>query len=248
MSPVPLILATVLVLQASVAAALEAGQTCRQTRNWLERTLCGNASLRQRDVDLERDFQRLLESAPKAARASLSTDQRQWRSALRSCRRRSQPMSCLQGRFEGRAVALRQHPDYPARSDASALPIAADTDDPYRGLGWTRRLGDYLKAFQACREESQEPITKVLLGWRLSGEEAVGLRLVDRGLRQWVCIAHPAGYKVLRFGPAETSFPVAGSGPVYHPGGNAAPASCVNAIQFAGGNGRPAGWISERDC
>ena len=248
MQSVRLFLAVLLATQALSAAALEAGQACRQTRNWLERSLCGNALLRQRDADLEREFQRLLESAPKVARAALAADQRQWRSALRTCRRRSQPMSCLQGRYEGRAAALRQHPDYPDSDMAPARPGEAGTGNPAAGRGWTHRLADYLKALQACREESPEPIAKVLLGWHLPDAEAVGLRLVDRAFRQWVCVAHPAGYKVMRFGAGESADPVAPSGPVYHPGGNAAPGSCVNAVQFAGANGRPAGWISERDC
>lgn len=248
MRPVRLLIAVLLATQASSATALEPGQACRQTRNWLERSLCGNAPLRQRDADLERDFQHLLESVPKVARVALAADQRQWRSALRTCRRRSQPMSCLQGRYEGRAAALRQHPDYPDSGTAPSRPGEAGTGNPATGRGWTHRLADYLKALQACREESPEPIAKVLLGWHLPGEQAVGLRLVDRGLRQWVCVAHPAGYKVMRFGAGESSDPVAPSGPVYHPGGNAAPGSCVNAVQFAGANGRPAGWISERDC
>jgi hypothetical protein len=241
-------LAAVLALRALSSVALEPGQTCRQTRNWLERTLCGDATLRQRDAALAKDFQRLLESAPNIARPSLAADQKQWRSALRFCRRRSQPLACLHGRFEGRATALRQHPDYPDDGDASALPLAGEGSDSAAGRGWTRSLRAYLKALQACREESQEPITRVLLGWHLPGEEAVGLALVDRGLRQWVCIAHSAGYKVLRFEPGETPLAVTEAGPVYHPGGSTAPVLCVNAIQFAGANGRPAGWISERDC
>lgn len=248
MQSVRFLIAILVATQAWSAAALEAGQACRPARNWLERTLCGNAPLRQRDADLDQDFRRLLESAPRVARPSLAPDQRQWRSALRSCRRRSQPLSCLQGRFEGRAAALRQHPDTPESVMAPSLPMDGGAAGILAGNGWTRHLGRYLKALQACKEESPEPIAKVLLGWQLPAEEAVGLRLVDRGLRQWVCVAHPAGYKVLRFEAAGDVDPAVGPGPVYHLGGNAAPATCVNAIQFVGANGRPAGWISERDC
>jgi uncharacterized protein YecT (DUF1311 family) len=248
MQSVRFLIAILVATQAWPAAALEAGQACRQARNWLERTLCSSAPLRQRDADLDQDFRHLLESAPRVARPSLAADQRQWRSALRSCRRRSHPLSCLHGRFEGRAAALRQHPDAPDGGAASSLPMNAGTVGLPASRGWTRYLRSYLKALQACKEESPEPIAKVLLGWQLPAEEAVGLRLVDRGLRQWVCVAHPAGHKVLRFGAARDVDPAVGPGPVYHPGGNAAPAYCVNAIEFVGANGRPAGWISERDC
>lgn len=125
MQSVRFLIAILVATQAWSAAALEAGQACRPARNWLERTLCGNAPLRQRDADLDQDFRRLLESAPRVARPSLAADQRQWRSALRSCRRRSQPLSCLQGRFEGRAAALRQHPDTPESVMAPSLPMDA---------------------------------------------------------------------------------------------------------------------------
>ena len=248
MRSVRLLIAILLATQTLPARALEAGQACRQARNWLERTLCGNAPLRQRDAELDQDFRRLLESASRVARPSLAADQRQWRSALRTCRRRSQPLSCLHGRFEGRAAALRQHPDIPDAGVASSPPMDAGTDGLQAGHGWTRQLRRYLKALQACKEESPEPIARVLLGWQLQAEEAVGLWLVDRGLRQWVCVAHPAGHKVLRFGAAGDRDPAVGPGPVYHPGGNAAPANCFNALQFVGANGQPAGWISERDC
>lgn len=232
----------------SPAGAATPSFVCRNVKSWLEKTVCSSGPVAQLDLELAVARSRLLQATNPTTRKALESEQRAWWSSLNACRKRSDPHACLTGRYEQRIAAVRNHPEFPPErgvrqpEETEPAPIAT------AGAGWTRELSRYQRALRACKEESPSPIGKLLVAWSGQDSDTIGMRLVDWTMKEWVCVAHRNGHKVLRFAqPApEESLPVAG--PVYHLGGTKPPPTCMNAIQVVDVNGKPAGWISDRDC
>lgn len=237
-------------LAAPSTAALAAGPSflCKQARSWVEKTVCGSEILAQRDLDLAVVQARLLRAARGPARAALDREHQQWWASLGTCRKAADPQACLAARYDERVAAIRARPDYPGDTRPRRSVPAAPTLITKGGEGWTRALSGYMKALRACSEEVPTRVVKLLVAWGTDDPDAVAMRLRDAEAAEWVCIAHRDGHKVYRFESAEGAPSMPDPGPVYHLGGHAPPPGCPNATQVLDVNGKPVGWISDRDC
>lgn len=231
-----------------VSAAAEPSFQCKRAKAWVEKAVCGSDALVKRDLDLAVVHARLLRAVNGTARAALDREQQQWWAALGSCRKAADPNECLAGRYDDRIASIRDRPDYPGDTRARRVVPLPPTLITRGGEGWTRGLSGYVKALRACTEESPTRIGKLLVAWVTDDPESVAMRLKDWELGEWVCIAHRDGHKVFRFESATGAPPMPEPGPVYHLGGDAPPPGCTNATQVVDVNGKPTGWISDRDC
>jgi uncharacterized protein len=228
-------------------AAAAPSFVCKNVKSWTEKTVCASPNLSALDLQLAVARAKLLKSANRQGQKVLDTEQQRWWNALSDCRSASDPAACLHGRYTHRIAALESRPDFPPpgsrhRVDDSIVPIATE------GRGWTRDLSRYQRALRACREESPNPVARLMVAWPAGDGESVGLHLVDWQLKEYVCIAHIEGHKVFRFEARQPGETLPAPGPVYHIGGDTPPARCPSATQVLDVNGKSVGWISDGDC
>ena len=240
----------------SVIAALSAGVVahaatpsfvCTKAKTWVETTVCASDHLSELDLKLAVAYARVLKVVSGPGRKTLEAEQRTWWASRNDCRKASEPIACLEVRYERQIAALESRPDYPGATVAKNIELPPEPI-ANAGRGWTRELSKYQKALRACREESTVAVGKVLVAWPTGDDEAsVGARLVDWNLKEWVCIAHADGHKVFRFEARDPQEVLPPSGPVYHLAARAPP-GCKTATQVLDVTGKAAGWISEADC
>jgi uncharacterized protein len=240
-----LLLLAGIALAGTVAAA--PSFVCKKAKSWTEKAVCASARLSDLDLKLAVARARLLKSATPQGQKVLDAEQQSWWNALADCRSASDPAACLADRYMHRIAALESRPEFPkagrrVRVDESIVPIATE------GRGWTRDLSRYQRALRACREETPNPVARLMVAWSAGDGESVGLHLVDWQMKEYVCIAHIEGHKVFRFEPRAAGEVLPPPGPVYHIGGDAPPAGCPSATQVLDVNGRSVGWISDANC
>jgi uncharacterized protein len=235
-----------LALACGAAEAATPSFVCSKATSWVEKTICGSDRLSELDLKLAVAYARTLKVQSGPGRKALEAEQRAWWSSRNECRKASDPVACLEGRYERQITALESRPDYPGETAAKNIDLPPESLAS-AGRGWTRELSKYQRALRACREESSVAISKILVAWPIGEEESVGARLVDWNLKEWVCVAHVDGHKVFRFDVRDPAEQLPDSGPVYHLG-EKAPPGCKSATQVLDVNGKPTGWISEADC
>lgn len=230
-----------------MAEAATPSFVCTKAKSWVEVTVCGSDRLSELDLQLAVAYARVLKVVSGPGRKSLEAEQRAWWASRNDCRKASEPIACLEGRYERQITALESRPDYPGEAVAKNVELPPESI-ANAGRGWTRELSKYQRALRACREEAAVAIGKILVVWPTGDDDAsVGTRLVDWNLKEWVCVAHIDGHKVFRFEARDPSEELPPSGPVYHLGAKAPP-GCKAATQVLDVNGKAAGWISEADC
>lgn len=240
-----LLLLAGLILSGSVAAA--PSFLCKKVKSWTEKTVCASPRLSDLDLQLAVARAKLLKSTSPQGQKVLDAEQQSWWNALADCRSASDPGACLTDRYHHRIAALESRPEFPkagsrGRVDDTIVPIAT------QGRGWTRDLSRYQRALRACREETPNPVARVMVAWPSGDGESVGLHLVDWQMKEYVCIAHIEGHKVFRFEPRAPGEVLPPPGPVYHIGGETPPAGCPSATQVLDVNGKSVGWISDGNC
>lgn len=241
-------LAALLLAAAGPSRAVSPSFLCKHAKAWVEVTVCGSSALAQRDLDLAVVHARLLRSAKATSRTALDREQQQWWASLSACKTAADPVACLAGRYDERIASIKVRPDYPGEGRQRAAPPSEPTPIVRDGRGWTRALSSYQKALRACNEESPAPIGKLLVAWPTDDPDSVALRVVDWNLKEWVCIAHREGHKVFRYEASDGASGMPAPGPVYHLGGDKPPPRCSGATQVVDVNGKPVGWISDKDC
>jgi len=220
---------------------------CKKAKSWTEKAVCASSRLSDLDLQLAVARAKLLKSANPQGQKVLDVEQQNWWNALSDCRSASDPVACLTGRYVHRIAALESRPEFPKsggrrRVDDSIVPIATE------GRGWTRDLSRYQRALRACREETPNPVARLMVAWPAGDGESVGLHLVDWRMKEYVCIAHIEGHKVFRFEPRAPGEVLPPPGPIYHIGGDAPPTGCPSATQVLDVNGKSVGWISNANC
>jgi uncharacterized protein len=216
---------------------------CSKARTWLEKTICASDRLSELDLELAVVYARLLRVTSGEAQRKLTADQNRWWASRNDCRRKPDPVGCLDSLYSDRIAALRARPDYTeARPSQIELPperVAAV------GEGWSKSLGKYLKAIRACLRKTPGPAKAVMVAWDdATRDNAVGVRMQGPKDEIWMCVASRNGLELFSLREANSYEELPQPGPIFYPDPSAAPAdACGKPVQILDENDAPAGWL-----
>jgi uncharacterized protein len=228
----------VLGLQAATPSFL-----CSKAKTWLEKTICASERLSELDLELALVYARLLRLTAGETEKRLTAEQNRWWASRNDCRRKPDPVGCLDSLYTARIAALRARPDYTeARPSQIELPperIAAV------GEGWSKSLGKYLKAIRTCLRKTPAPAKAVMVAWDdATRDNAVGVRMQGPNDQIWMCVASRNGLELYSLREANSYEDLPEPGPIFYPDPSAAPAdACGKPVQILDENDAPAGWL-----
>ena len=249
----PRLLAAILIAAMGVSISLGANAAtpsflCSKAKSWVEKTICASDRLSELDMDLARDYARMLRVLSGDAEKAFTAEQRKWWAERGSCQKEADPRGCLEKRYQARIAVLTSRPDYPGdqprpREEFSEALIKE------AGKGWSQHMSAHMKAIRACTAKAKPAPRAVLTVWTEEEGELVLMRLRGGAGEDLVCVAKKDGTQpsVRAREPAET---LPDAGPVlWLSAGAAAPKeACGKPVQVIDTDDTPVGWLADGNC